>query len=398
MNAEEPALNGVSRRPTNSVPEVYAPPQTTLSRIVHAISTVVPGIEAITMAIIACAIVANRFVGSDPFWILIVAASSEGKSEMLRAFSSCMRITMLSSLTSKTLLSGAYTSGKNASLLPELSDHVLILKDFTTILEMRREERAEVFAQLREVFDGEMAKAFGTGERVSWQGKVGLIAGVTPMIDAQHAAQATLGLRFLVHRPSPVDRHAIAMRALDAAPEADTRHNVAESLAEIFDSLTDIRLDTVALSASSKEDIALLADIATRGRTHVDRDGVSREVTHPPAIEGTPRLAKQLRQLAAAHARLCDRNYVNEEDVDIVERVAFDTMTPPLRATILREAIRSPVTLETVKEITKLSGTTVRRTIEDLCLLGLLDEEVPNARITRCVPSALVRKLFPIVS
>jgi hypothetical protein len=50
------------------------------------------------------------------------------------------------------------------------------------VLSMHREARAQIIGQLREVFDGRTEKSFGNGLRIEWEGKFGIVAGVTPII------------------------------------------------------------------------------------------------------------------------------------------------------------------------------------------------------------------------
>ena len=77
---------------------------------------------------------------------------------------------------------------------------MLIIKDFGTILTLYREARGEIFAQLRKVYDGQFSKSFGTGETILWNGKIGILAGVTPAIDKYMSVNAMLGERFLHYR------------------------------------------------------------------------------------------------------------------------------------------------------------------------------------------------------
>ena len=55
----------------------------------------------------------------------------------------------------------------------------------------------------------------GTACGVEWEGKLGLIAGVTPVIDEQHAFLAVMGERFVLYRLPEVTRREIARRSLE---------------------------------------------------------------------------------------------------------------------------------------------------------------------------------------
>src|SRR6266581_8901964 len=88
------------------------------------------------------------------------------------------------------------------------------MKDFTSILTMHRDARGEIFSQLREIYDGQYSKAWGTGKEVNWHGKVGILAGVTGIIDRENAFNSALGERFLMYRIPPVSPREQSRRAL----------------------------------------------------------------------------------------------------------------------------------------------------------------------------------------
>ena len=58
----------------------------------------------------------------------------------------------------------------------------MVIKEFTTVLSMKHEVRAEELSQLREVYDGKYSKSFGTGKTISWEGHVGLVGACTPVL------------------------------------------------------------------------------------------------------------------------------------------------------------------------------------------------------------------------
>jgi len=57
---------------------------------------------------------------------------------------------------------------------------------------MRNESRKEILSQLREIADGYYRKTFETGEEVTWEGKLSIIAGVTPAIERYYAIHQVL--------------------------------------------------------------------------------------------------------------------------------------------------------------------------------------------------------------
>ena len=116
-------------------------------------------------------------------------------------------------------------------MLHEVDGRILALKDFTTVLQMRRDQRGEVLAQLREAYDGRFNKAWGTGRRLRWKGRLGFIAGVTGVIDRHHEVMGTLGQRFVLVRPQQPNRMAAAQRAIENA-EAPLGKDVRRAIAK----------------------------------------------------------------------------------------------------------------------------------------------------------------------
>jgi Bifunctional DNA primase/polymerase, N-terminal/Primase C terminal 1 (PriCT-1) len=134
-----------------------------------------PGALYVTLGTVA----ANRMPG-DPVWLLLVAASSSGKTEILLSLNDLDEIVLAATLTEAALLSGVprkdHASGATGGLLRKIGDYgILTLKDFGSVLSMPHATRAQTLAALRECFDGSWDRPMGTdgGKVLSWQGKLG---------------------------------------------------------------------------------------------------------------------------------------------------------------------------------------------------------------------------------
>ena len=179
------------------------------------------------LTVVVGAVLAHR-LGFDPVWLLVVAPPGGTKSEILRALVDYPGIYPLSDLSARTFASGLDSPSGDPSLLARLKDEVLVLKDFTTVLQKPHEEMAAIFAQLREIYDGQFDRAWGTGRELHWRGRLGFVAGVTPIIAKHHAALSVLGERFVLLRPAMPDREEMAAKALECAgQEATMRRELA---------------------------------------------------------------------------------------------------------------------------------------------------------------------------
>ncbi len=330
-----------------------------------------PGAVEIALA----AIVAN-YADGDAVWPLLVGPPGCGKSEIVTAMTDAPAVWSLSSLTPQTLLSGFERKGKAAKDAPPASMllqigpfGILAFKDLTTVLTMHREARAQIIGQLREVADGKTEKSFGNGLRIEWEGKLGMLAGVTPVIDEQHAFLSVMGERFVLYRMPEVARREIAARALARrAREKELRDRIREMVATFLSGYRNVgRLE---LPEKFTEPLITLADIVTRARSGVARDYQTRDILYLPEPEAPTRLAKHVAQLMAAMLAI---GVEEGEAWKLAQKIGWDSV-PAIRTALIRLLGRMegmPQTMAELQEQTGLPPTTVNRTVEDLVVLGL---------------------------
>ncbi len=324
-------------------------------------------------------VVVANLLGGDPLWLLIVAPPSSAKTEIIRALSSVPCIYPLSNLTANTLLSGQ-KGKKDASLLPHLSDKILAMKDFTTILTLHRDARAEIFAQLREVYDGAYSKAYGTNEVKRWEGRMGFLAGVTQVIDGQQAVHTILGDRFLLYRPVTEARQEIARKALrNTGTETKMRKELSEAVEGFMASLGKVEERTATIPEEIEGSIVLLADLIAKGRAGVPRDGYERLVQYTPEPETPARLAKQLALLGKGLAIVRGKAEVGLEELSVLRRVSVDTM--------IRQRVKVSRTLaklhpwewmetQMVMQETHIPARTCKELLEDCWVLGIAERDI----------------------
>lgn len=328
-----------------------------------------PSCEVIDVAL--ATIIANRLDG-DPVWLFLVAPPSGSKTEIIRSLTDVPDVYPLSSLTSQTFASGFERKGTEASLLPRLDGKVLTLKDFGTVLTMYREKRAEILAQLREIYDGSFKKEFGNGKVVDWTGKVGLLAGCTPIIDHEQALDKVLGERFVIYRvKSPPSRDVATRAMLQQGWEADRRQRLREIVKGFLEEILPL---PPPMPESILTRLAALAEYTARARSSVFFDTQTKEISYIPAPEGPGRLAKQLYTLARALAILRGHPAVELGDYITVGQVAQDTL-PPQRYLVIKTLMNIPpgqqLTTTEIAEQTAYPTNTIRRYIQELVAFDL---------------------------
>lgn len=327
----------------------------------------------------ALAILAGHRIEGDPLWGLLVAPPSGTKTEIVRALEAVPTVYPLSELTARTFASGLEGGKRETSLLPRLSDHVLTLKDFTTVLTMHREERQAILAQLREIFDGRFDKVWGTGKELHWRGRLGFIAGVTPIIDLHHAVHQVLGERFILYRLDQPDRRTMAIRALRSRGHEEEMRGELRDVVGHFVASLDSSAPPI-LPGTFEGRLAALADFISRARSGVVRERRSRDLTLAPEPEAPARLAKQLASLTVGHAIIRGAD-VEAADYAFTYRVALDCL-PQIRLQVIDtlEAATDYLTTSLVAANIGYPTTTARRTLEDLAALGIVGVSKAEAR------------------
>lgn len=317
-------------------------------------------------------IVANRMEG-DPLWLWLVAPPSSGKTEIIRSLSDVPDVFPLSALTAQTFASGFEKKGAETSLLPKIAGKTVTMKDFGTVLSLHRETRAEILAQLREIYDGQFSKQWGNGKSFDWSGKVGLLAGVTGIIDREYALGSILGERFLMYRVKGAPARILAQRAIaqGAMWEQDQRQALRAIVAAFLETLLPVAPPT---PQPILEGIAALAEFTARARSAVFFDHYSKDIDLIPEPEAPGRLAKQFALLARALARVRGEPAVSLATYATVSTVASDTL-PATRRVILETVVAqrgAPATTTAIATATDYPTSSARRYLQELAAVRLV--------------------------
>lgn len=338
--------------------------------------------DVVPLRAVLATYVANTALDGDPVWMMLVGGSGYGKTALLMPFDGCPGVTFTSEITGPgALLSGTSAKetakGATGGLLREIGDSgVLVLKDFTSILEKPHDSRAQVLAALREIYDGRYDRKVGTdgGKTLSWEGRCGVLAGCTTAIDRAHGVMASMGPRFVIVRMRHDDRAALSASARSQGNrEVEMRDKLRNAIGDVVTELNGTAHSDAGPTGTALDE---LADLVTLARSPVERGGYSREIEDIGDPEAPTRLVKILLQLWQACGLLgLDR----DQSWEVVHRAGMDSI-PRLRARVLQTLRRSSDDArqmdewETAIVAEKLEHptTTVRRTLEDLAAHGVV--------------------------
>jgi len=291
--------------------------------------------------------IANRLSTVEaPVWLLLVAESSGGKTELIDMFSHLSRDQYklsyhISDLSPQTFISGMQNSGQETSLLHKINGRMVFIKDFTTILQKNKEARKEILAQFREIYDGEFNKDFGTGKSVHWKGRLGVIAGLTPPALEIMTMYGGMGERFIAYSmKQPTNKElAKAMKGNYSKDVRAIKDELSEMVAQYVSSMVAIaeRTDRTEQQLSDElfDELNDVAIFATGARSQMNVDMRTREPVGLPSKERFPRFVKQLQSLAKAFYVMNGEKGLSTVQKKILYKIALDSV-PRLRRAILQ--------------------------------------------------------------
>src|SRR5262249_4674904 len=183
----------------------------------------------------------------------------------------------------------------------------------------------------------------------------------------------SMGERFLqVRWPRPGGIEA-ALKAMSQDHTVD--HELTQAVGDLFQALIRNRdsLRNPAISEGIMRRLAHLTEFAVRARTHIPRNGYTREIVYVPEAEAATRMAQQLAQLARGSAILAGRDEVNEEDFQLARRVGLDSIPANRRRVLdclMKE--RRPWSNKELEKASGLPAAVLSRLLDDFVGLGLI--------------------------
>ena len=357
--------------------ELPAPEPRTIAQVEAAYKRWLHDEDGVTTRVCHAVYAANIALGGDPVWVFLVGGSGQGKTERLMPLADLPYVALASTLSGPAALLSATARQDRAEhatggLLRRIgAKGLLILKDFTSILEMDRTARGELLAALREVYDGRWDREVGAegGQTLTWKGRCGFLAGCTTAIDRAYAVTAEMGPRSLFVRLPPADPAAAGAAALAAIGHEDQmRAELAAATAGLLGNLTGTPHEV----APARDGLIGLASLVAMARSPVHRD-YQGEIELVGDPEAPTRIIKQLGQLWRACGLL---GLDGARSWEVVTRCALDSI-PKLRGAVIRyfAGRRGPASTTDVRLALAHPKRTVLRTMEDLNAHGVLTRE-----------------------
>lgn len=335
-------------------------------------------------------IIANRLKLGDPVWLVIIGASSGGKSQIIRPLSMSDEkfIHKIDDMTENTLLSGSKVKGggDTSLLLREggVGTHgILSISDLTVLLSKSGDSRAVILSQFRMLFDGEMTKHSGNQTKpLSWKGYLGVVAGSTPSIYSVFEDYADLGERFIYYRMKEFDAGKATALALSRTLYGRELNElladkygtfIKEVVMAYADELPDLTVtDTV------NERIITIARFAETTRTAVHKDWQG-TVDRLPVPAYPMRVALQLvaitKSLMLIKHHETGSTELDEEELSIIDWIGYSLANEEKRACLKVLAhgdINISISTQAIADELGLDTKVVQQYLQNLSAVGIL--------------------------
>jgi hypothetical protein len=224
--------------------------------------------------------------------------------------------------------------GADPSLIPRIIGKVLMIKDFTEVLQMGRGDQEELMGILRGAYDGYIVKCFGNGiTRQYIDCHFNIVTGVTSVIYSEN--KASMGERFLkfpmIKGNSFENIDNVLASAIDQTGREKEIRNELQAKVKEFCEVKFSKDEIPELQEHDRYMLAGLARVVSFLRAEVLYIPGSEVLAYKPQIEYGTRpmkvMAIALRTLGMMNGEKYD--YLpTDEDREIVVKLAVGSMTP----------------------------------------------------------------------
>ena len=310
-------------------------------------------------------------------WLLVIGDPGSGKTEIiiqsLRTFPEAQ---IIGSLTPKCFLS-SFKRDKN-----DTKDHgmlsrggpsqVWLAQDWTDFAAMKVEDRAQVAATLRKIWDGELTGSTGVDDaNKSWRGKVTMLAVAAPGFERHWAVLSDLGERFVTLRWRAGNRADAMSKVRKQAGNEDSIRKVAQEHMQKI--LEGSRHDSQMPTDDLMRRLDGMAEVICQLRRHVERESFgTREVVEVARCEFPSRVALALSQVVRTHCDLFHKDKAGLEELALGERLATDSIPSAIRQIIERIPRKGGVPYAAISRQVQVPLTTLKRCLDDLILLDVI--------------------------
>jgi len=306
-------------------------------------------------------------------WLLIVGPSGDWKSEQIMALFDPRECKIIRCLTAKTLVTG---STKMPDLAPKLKDKTILIPDMAQILQLHPNEKASVWGQLRDLYDGFAGKQSGMGKDVDYKDlNVTLIACSTPAIDKQILIHQDLGTRELIWRTEEDEKKCIDLMEKVLENEENESIMREELRSGTLDFLSNKKYIPIKISEDVLMNLKTMARKLSYLRAPADFDHFTGDLIGKVYPEQPTRVLKQFKRIFIALKSL-DPDYPDEKALEIIDYLVKSSASK-IRSEILDLFIEDynscEVTTNKIASVLKIGQKTSYKELNVLWNLGIVN-------------------------
>lgn len=343
---------------------------------------------------VVLAVALSRKMEGTALWLILVSRSGDMKSEQVTALDDDNESAKLvHRLTDKTLVNGFKDKKEFPDLAPLLNDKILLIPDMAEILQLHPNIKAQVWAQLRDLYDGYAGLQTGMGTDVQYRDlRVTLIAASTPAIDEQILIHQSLGTREFIYRPKEVvDVNDLMHKAW--FNEDYEKHMRLETKAVVQNFVKRRQVRQVPIPEEVRDRIMRLARYLAVMRASAPTDSYSGDLRGFVYPEQPSRILKQLKRLYVC-LKLLDDDYPDDRAIEIVREVV-ESSVDRVRQKVLAYLVKTKFQESTsqVSEALKIGKKAAKTELNILWYLGLIKRQAEEIT-TPYGQTVLVRELW----
>lgn len=305
-------------------------------------------------------------------WVILVGESGDAKSMLLSLFDAGEDMKKILNLTSSALISG---KKKNNHKIEELRNKVILIPEFAEILSLPKDSKEAIFAQFRNIYDGECAKINGNGMDMKYEDlNITLIAGSTFAIKNQIILANVLGTRELLFCTHDKDDD----KTLQFMMETENKRKLRDELRnDIKEFIKERKYEEKELPLEISKKLIAWSKLATYLRANALTNSKG-ELLSDVHREKPTRIFNQL--LVLYHSlKSLSSDYTDEKAMEIIRKCVFSS-AHEIRAKVLVNMIVLHCVQETwnkreIAEYAKVHYNTCLGQLEALHNLGLLEKK-----------------------
>jgi predicted transcriptional regulator len=340
---------------------------------------------------------------SNPFGLVYVDVPSSGKTITLNFFSNIKDLVYpTDNFTPASFVSHASNVKKEdlskIDLLPKIKRKLLLVRDLCSIFGEREEDLKKNLSTLTRVFDGEgLETDSGIHGKRGYKGDYlfMFLAASTPIPPRVWKAMGNFGSRlFFLNIDSQEKNDEDLSNQLSTDDTLRKKEEICREDTKLFvgELFSDWKEGIEWNRKSENPELmriigrAALLLCRLRGTINVWKDRKEEESFDytVPIIERPDRINQQLYNLARGHALVCRRKNINEEDINLILEVVFDS-APPVRSKIFHLLLKKKGKLSAEEIMASLSCSrpTALKEMETLRALDIVEIEKGEGEIGR---------------